>query len=385
MDLPVAVVTDRARKRLKSKHPWIFSNELEVRPAAEAGNLVSVQDRGGYTIGLGYYNPRTLIAIRILSFHQEFDLRSRVRAAATYRQELYHENFYRLVYGESDGLPGLTVDRYEDTLVVQILTAGMEKMREEVIDALKETIQPTRILLRNDSSYRELEGLQRNVEWVYGEPENRKVVVIDGLKFLIDFLGGQKGGFFLDQQENRKRLPFYAKGDAMLDAFSYTGAWSLYGARTGIRHVTAVDSSKEALAIAEENARLNNFQIKTIAVDVFRFLKEAYAQENNRYDLIVLDPPAFCKSKRHLPEALKGYREINLRAMKLLKKDGALFTCSCSQPVDVEVFLETLRHAAADSGRAFRLHEVRLHPPDHPVLLHFPESLYLKCVILQLQ
>jgi 23S rRNA (cytosine1962-C5)-methyltransferase len=385
MDLPIAIITDRVKKRLRGKHPWIFSNELEVRPEIEPGSLVSVRDRSGYAIALGYYNPHTLIAIRILSFHQEFNLAEKIRIAADYRKEIYSENYYRVVYSESDGLPGLIVDRYDDILVAQILTAGMEKMRGQIINSLRHILEPAAILLRNDSSYRKLEGLECKVEWAYGEPQERKLVTIDGLKFVIDFVGGQKSGFFLDQQENRKRLQLYAKGTTMLDAFCYTGSWSMYGARAGFQNVTAVDSSKEALAITEENARLNQFPIRTILADVFDFLKEAYADTSNRYDLIVLDPPAFCKSKRHLPEALKGYREINLRAMKLLNKGGILFTSSCSQPVDIGSFLEVLRHAAADSGRTFRIQEIRLHPPDHPVLLHFAESLYLKCVVLQLQ
>jgi 23S rRNA (cytosine1962-C5)-methyltransferase len=381
---PTCVISDRARKRLKSKHPWIFSNEIVEQPTVAAGNLVTVQDSAGNFIATGYYNPHTLIAVRILSFHSTFSLQDRIRKAAHIRTQYYSEPLYRLIYGESDGLPGLIADRYGDTLVVQILTAGMEKMREQILHALIELIQPARILLRNDSSYRELEGLPLKVEWVHGEPLKQQQMESDGIRFVVDFESGQKTGLFLDQQNNRRRLSFYAHGQTMLDVFAYSGMWSLYGAKAGLRHITAVDSSEHALALIGQNADLNGYSITTVASDAFDFLKSQY-NTPDRYDVIVLDPPAFCKSKRQLTQALKGYREINLRAMKLLQKEGVLFTCSCSQPVSAEIFEEVLRQAAADSGRAFILREMLLQPPDHPVLLHFPESHYLKCAVLQLQ
>jgi 23S rRNA (cytosine1962-C5)-methyltransferase len=384
MSIPVAVISDRAKRRIKGKHPWIFSNELQTRPAATAGEIVEIQDGKGHRFATGYYNPHTLIAIRILSFNAPFDLRSRLQEAYAVRQKHYSDSIYRLAYGESDGLPGLIVDRYAQTLVVQILTAGMEKMQQEAIDVLKELLQADRILLRNDNPYRELEGLPQKVEWIYGEPLERDVVEMDELKFLIDFSTGQKGGFFLDQRENRKRLASFARAGRMLDAFAYTGAWSLYAAKAGMNPITAIDSSEDALAIARENARLNQAPLETIRTDVFEFLRAQYSKPE-RYDLIVLDPPAFAKSKRHLTEAIKGYREINLRAMKLLNKDGVLMTCSCSQPVTTDLFLEILRQAAADSGRSFEALDILYQSPDHPVLLQFPESHYLKCVVLKVR
>jgi 23S rRNA (cytosine1962-C5)-methyltransferase len=383
MERPAIVISDRAKKRLKSKHPWIFSNEITQKPAdIPPGELIEIRDAQSHRIALGYYNPHTLISARILSFHHEFDLSERITKAFEYRKMHYDQDVYRLVYGESDGLPGLIVDRYSQTLVVQILTSGMERFREQIIQSLVAIVAPERILFRNDSPYRELEGLQQSTEWVYGTPADRDVIEVDGLKFEIQFTSGQKTGFFLDQQTNRRQLLNYAKGSNMLDIFSYSGAWSIYAAKAGMKDITVVDSSAEALNIAEVNAKLNNFEIKCLQEDAFQFLRKAYSSEK-RYDMIVLDPPAFAKSKKHLAEAVKGYREINLRAMKLLNRDGILVTCSCSQTVTPDLFLDILRQAAADSGRNFHLRELLLHPLDHPVLLTFPESLYLKCAYLQ--
>jgi 23S rRNA (cytosine1962-C5)-methyltransferase len=375
-------ISTRAKKRLKGKHPWIFSNEIVQKPDVSAGEIVEIHDEQGHRIATGYYNPHTLIAVRILSFHQEFDLNSRIAKALDFRRQHYKSLTYRWIYGESDGLPGLIVDRYSQTLVAQILTAGMEKLRNEIITSLVEFGAPARILLRNDSSYRELEGLPKKVEWVYGDPVDKEIIELDDLKFEVNYSEGQKTGFFLDQQTNRQRLSQYAHGEKMLDVFSYSGGWSLYGAKAGLKNITAVDSSADALRSAARNAELNNFSLNCIEQDAFQFLREAYSSKD-RYDVIVLDPPAFCKSKRQLVEAVRGYREINVRAMKLLERDGVLFTCSCSQPVTPEIFVDILRQAAADSGRSFRMLELLLHPMDHPVLLQFPESLYLKCAVLQ--
>jgi 23S rRNA (cytosine1962-C5)-methyltransferase len=380
---PVVVISDRAKKRLKSKHPWIFSNEIEEKPQAKPGDPVTVRDREGNFVASGYYNPHTLIAVRILTFHGPFHLAERLEQALRLREPVCSDGICRLVYGESDGLPGLIVDRYGDTLVAQFLTAGMERMREQVIGELIRLVQPKRILLRNDSSYRPLEGLPAEIHWIYGQPLEQETLEMDGLKFVIRYTTGQKTGFFLDQRDNRRQIARYAGGESMLDAFCYTGSWALYAAKAGFKRITAVDSSQEALMSAVENARLNNFEIRTVESDVAEFLRKKYSTPE-RYDLIVLDPPAFCKSKKHLDQALKGYREINLRAMKLLNKGGVLITCSCSQPLTPDLFEDILRKAAADSGRAFQLSEMRFQPSDHPVLLHFPESHYLKCAILRL-
>lgn len=376
------IISSRAKKRLKGKHPWIFSNEIVEKPEISAGEIVEVRDEEGHRIATGYFNPYTLIAVRILSYHQEFDLRDRIAKALDFRRQHYKTLTYRWIYGESDGLPGLIVDRYSQTLVAQILTAGMEKLRNEIITTLVEFSSPDRILFRNDSSYRVLEGLPQQIEWVYGSAVDREIIELDDLKFEVNYTEGQKTGFFLDQQTNRQRLIHYAHGERMLDVFSYSGGWSLYGAKAGLRNITAVDSSADALKTAARNAELNNFNLNCIEQDGFQFLREAYSSKD-RYDVIVLDPPAFCKSKRQLVEAVRGYREINVRAMKLLERDGVLFTCSCSQPVTPEIFVDILRQAAADSGRTFRMLELLLHPLDHPVLLQFPESLYLKCAVLQ--
>ncbi len=382
--LPVAVISDAGKKRLKGNHPWIFSNELERKPSIEAGNLIEVHDRSGRYLATGYYNPHTLIAVRILSTHKTFDLTQRIPLALAIREKHYSDKVYRLIYSESDRLPGLIVDRYNDTLVVQILTAGMERMKHEILSNLLQSVQPKRILLRNDSPYRKLEGLQEQTEWFYGDPVQHEWIEADGLRFQIHFEKGQKTGFFLDQRENRKRLLRYGPAESLLDVFAYTGAWSIYGSAAGIRNTIAVDSSAYALKIAEQNAEANGYSIITIVSDAIEFLRNA-SVGSARYDRIVLDPPAFCKSKRHLKTALQAYREINLRAMKSLAPGGLLFTCSCSQPVTPEIFLEILHQAATASGRNLYLRELLFQPPDHPILMSFPESHYLKCAILEVQ
>ena len=378
--LPITVISDAGKKRLKGNHPWIFSNELNQKPEAEPGDWTEVHDRAGHYIGTGYYNPHTLIAIRILTFHKTFDLAERIIAAQALRNQ--RDSVYRLIYGESDRLPGLIVDRYDETLVVQILTAGMEKLKAQVLDHLLQIVKPKKILLRNDSPYRKLEGLREQIEWHYGDPVRDEWIEIDGLKFFVSYEKGQKTGFFLDQRENRKRLFHYGAAESLLDVFSYTGAWALYGASAGIRNIIAVDSSEDAMRRAEQNAAENGYRITTIVADAPEFLREASAG-STRYDRIVLDPPAFCKSKRHLPSAIRAYREINLRAMKSLAPRGLLFTCSCSQPLTPDLFLQVLHQAAIASGRSFYLRELLFQPPDHPILMNFPESHYLKCAILE--
>ena len=380
--LPVAVISEAAKKRLKGKHPWIFSNELVQRPSVSAGELIDIHDPQGHSIGVGYYNPQTLIAVRILSFHGKFDIAERIRRAHEVRKKIYSDSVYRLVFSESDFLPGLIVDRYSETLVLQILTAGMERMREQIIAALTAEIQPQRILLRNDSPYRKLEGLDHRNEWIFGDAVDAEWIEVDGLKFFIPYEQGQKTGFFLDHRANRNRLRSYGPAESLLDVFSYTGAWSVYGASAGIRNITAVDSSREALDLALKNAAANGYSITTIVSAADDFLRAAVSG-TNRYARIILDPPAFAKSKRHLTGAVRAYREINLRAMKCLAPGGLLFTCSCSHPMTPELFSNILQQAAAASGRQFYLREMLFQPPDHPILMGFPESHYLKCAILE--
>ena len=380
--LQVVIVADPAQKRLKAKHPWIFSNELAQTPDVNPGELVEVRDRSGHILAIGYYNPHTLIAVRILSFHKYFDLQARIREAIGKRTATNREPVYRAIYSESDHLPGLIADRYNETLVVQILTAGMDKLKEQALHTLIEEVQPKRVLLRNDTPYRKLEGLSENNEWFYGEPVEAEWIELDGLQFLVQYEQGQKTGFFLDQRLNRKRLAEYGPAESLLDIYSYTGAWALYGAAAGIKNVIAVDSSAAALNIAAQNAARNGHSITTVVSDAPAFLREAFS-DPQRYARIVLDPPAFCKSKRHLPAAIRAYREINLRAMKCLSRGGMLFTCSCSQPVTPEIFMDVLHQAARASGREFHLRELLLQPPDHPILIGFPESHYLKCAVLQ--
>ncbi len=379
-------------RRLRGGHPWIFSNEIERIDGIPApGDAVLVYGPRGELLGTAYYNPRSLIAARLLSRQrQDIDgvdfFRSRLAAAIDYRRRLYGDlDALRLVHGEGDGLPGLVVDRFGDVLSVQLLTLGMDRRREVIVQALLELLHPAAVVARNDVAVRELEGLPLHVELLHGELPAEVVVEEHGLRFRVDVAGGQKTGHFLDQKENHLALRGRVEGERVLDLFCYSGSWSLHAARFGARSVTGVDVSAGAVALAEENARRNGLQeicsfVKADAFDLLRTQQQA----GERYGAVVLDPPAFVKSRKKLPEAIRGYLTVNRRAMELVAPGGYLFTCSCSHHLQREDFFALLRQAAAQAGRAARLVELRGQAPDHPVLLACPETDYLKCAVLQL-
>jgi 23S rRNA (cytosine1962-C5)-methyltransferase len=378
-------------RRARGGHPWIFSNEIEhIEGEADAGDALAVCSSGGELLGTAYYNPRSLIAARFLSRQREsIDsvdfFRRRITAALEYRRRLYPaEEALRIVYGESDELPGLVVDRYGDVLSVQFLTLGMERRREPVLQALLEIFRPAAVVARNDAAVRELEGLPRRVELLYGEAPESLIMTEHGLRFRVDVTEGQKTGHFLDQKENHQALNGRVEGRRVLDLFCYSGSWALHAAHYGAAGVTGVDSSAAAVALAEENARLNGLEERCsfVRADVFDLLREL-GRGGERFGTVILDPPAFVKSKKKLKEAVKGYLTINRRAMELLAPGGFLFTCTCSYHLDRETFLDTLRKAASQAGRTLRLVEMRGQAYDHPVLLNCPETEYLKCAVLQ--
>jgi len=378
-------------RRVQSGHPWIFSNEIrQVEGAPQVGDALEVYNAEGAFQGVAYYNPHSLISGRLMTREREsIDtpefFRKRIEAACTYRKSLYPESqALRIVFGESDGLPGLVVDRYREVLAVQFLTAGIDARRAAVVEALIEVFRPQAIVARNDVGVRELEGLPQRVEVLYGTPPEGLTILEHGLRFSVDVMSGQKTGHFLDQKENHLALQGRVEGRRVLDLFCYSGGWAAHAARYGAREVLGVDISPGAIALAEANCRLN-FQeavCRFQRADVFELLRELQ-QAGEAYETIVLDPPAFVKSKRKIPEALRGYLTINRRAMELTVRGGYLFTCSCSFHIQRDVFLDMLREAARLSGRDVRLLEMRGQAWDHPVLLNCPETDYLKCAVLQ--
>jgi 23S rRNA (cytosine1962-C5)-methyltransferase len=378
-------------KRIRAGHQWIFSNEIRESSGEKLpGEIAEVFDAGGSYVGTGYYNPASLIAVRLLSrTREDIDAadfyKERIGGALALRRLLYPGmETFRVVHGEGDFLPGLVVDRYGDYLSVQLLTCGMERRKELITGVLREIFAPKGIVARNDVSVRALEGLEEKIEVLHGDPPPRLEMAEHSLRFRVDLLHGQKTGHFLDQKENHLLLRGMVKGKEVLDCFCYSGSWGIHAAHFGASSVTCVDSSERAIALARENAALNGFSgiVKCEEADAFERLRSLKG-EGRSFDVIVLDPPAFVKSRKVLKEAMKGYFTINRRAMELLRPGGCLITCSCSFHMEREMFRDLLANAARQAGREMRLVDARSQAPDHPILLSMPETEYLKCFVLQ--
>jgi 23S rRNA (cytosine1962-C5)-methyltransferase len=378
-------VTARGAERWKQGHPWIYRSDVAEEPDKTPG-IVSVTDRKGRFQGQALYSPRSEIRLRLLSRGDEpIDAAwwtQRIRAAAGRRNGI-EANAWRVVHAEGDGLPSLVIDKYDNWIVAQLLSAGLETARGDIIAGIKEAINPEGILLRNDAAVRRHEGLPPEVMLAFGQVPEVVEVVEDGLKYLAAPWHGQKTGAFLDQRENRALVGRHTRaGGRALDLFTYHGSFALHVARHA-KNVTAVDQSAEALARAAENARLNNLEnIEWREANTFDLLRE-YERRGERFDTIVLDPPAFAKTKASLPRAVAGYKEINLRAMKILAPDGVLFTSSCSYHVSRDIFNTMLADAACDSGRRMQFLAATGASSDHPELLNVPETGYLKGVLLR--
>ena len=380
------VVNRRAEQRWTAGHPWIFRSDVVERAAATAG-AVRVQSAKRRPIGVALWSPKSEISLRMIDRDPlaEIDAawwRRRIGDAVRRRAEVAKvATAYRLVHGEADGCPSLVCDRYGEHLVVQLLSAGVDHFQEEIVAALVELVQPAGIFARNDVPVRAKEGLSRGVEALHGQIPREIEVEENGVRYLAAPWDGQKTGAFLDQRENRALIGSVARGRA-LDCFSYHGSFALHLARRADT-VTALDSSGPALERARANAELNGFaNIDFMEADAFDFLRAADAA-GERYDTIVLDPPAFAKTRQSLPGALRGYKEINLRGMKLLAPGGYLFTASCSFHVGRELFFDMLREAAADSGRTLALRAMTGQPDDHPEIITIPETGYIKGALLQ--
>ena len=377
-------------RRVRGGHPWIFSNEVATLEGAPApGDLVEVADVRGAFLGRAYYNPQSLICARLVTRKRDevdadFFVKRMERAVRLREAALPGERTLRVVYGESDFLPGLVVDRYGDHLAVQVLTLGMELRQDLVREALERVFAPRGVVRVADSPLRTLEGLplERVVWW--GEVPERVEVELEGFRVEADLLHGQKTGLFLDQRLNRRVAETRAAGRRVLDLFCYQGEWAMHAARGGAASVLAVDSSEPALAAAARNLERNGLadRVGLRRGDVFDVLRQL-ERAGERFGLVILDPPALVKSRKHLAAGARAYRELNRAAMALLEEEGVLMTCSCSHHLDDALFRQVLLESARAAHRPFRVVEWRGESPDHPQLLAVPETHYLKCGVLQ--
>ncbi|HEY2037278.1 MAG TPA: class I SAM-dependent rRNA methyltransferase [Steroidobacteraceae bacterium] len=384
--MTVARVNSKGARRWAAGHPWIYRTDVTERPMMEAG-AVLVHDTRGKPLGWALWSPRSEISLRLLDRDPEAVIDQawwdeRIASAIARRAGLEdHTNAMRLVHGEADGLPSFICDRYDQWLVVQFMSAGLEAFRTEILESLRSLAEPAGILARNDVPLRAKEGLQRETVVLHGEVPREIEVHEYGVKFLAAPFTGQKTGAFLDQRENRHFVGTVARGRA-LDCFSYHGSFALHLARKAA-HVTALDSSGPALARAAENAARNSLDnITFVEANAFDYLREK-EREGITYDTIVLDPPAFAKTRSALPGAIRGYKDINLRAIRLLAPGGLLYTASCSFHLTKPLFLEMLQDAAADSGRRVALRAMTGQPLDHPEVLSIPETGYIKGALLE--
>jgi len=388
MSLPEIYLKKNEDKRLRKGHLWVFSNEIDTKKTTldqfSAGDLVNIKSDDGKIMGTAYINPQTLICARLLSRKPNLKcgvnfFKDRLITALTLRDKLFNKPFYRLVYGESDGLPGLVIDRFGSVLSVQITTAGIEQRKDAVVAALVELLNPIAIILKNDNSQRELEGLSLESEVVYGVLPETLIIEENGAQFKIDVLNGQKTGWFYDHRSSRGILANIAKNQRILDLFSYTGAWGIPAAVADASEVTCVDASEGALKLAKVNAQLNQVEDKMhfVRSDVFEFLKQARL-DNQLYDIIVLDPPALIKRKKDFKQGYEAYRRLNQLALQVLSKNGILISASCSFHLSRENLHEILR----GSGRHIDRHLVFFNSggqgPDHPIDPASPETDYLK-------
>jgi len=384
-ELPALRLKRNEDRRLHAGHLWIFSNEVDTQQTPltkfKAGELVRVLAHNDRALGLAYVNPKSLISARVLGTWQVPDvawLAARIRTALALRERLYPKPYYRLVYGESDGLPGLVVDRYGPACVVQIGTAGMERLKPQIQEALIQVLHCDALLFKNDSSAREMEGLPSYVEAAKGKFDELGLVLEDGLEFQAPLAEGQKTGWFFDQAANRRAFVKYIrKGARVLDVFSYVGAWGVRAAHSGARDVVCIDSSAAALELAAGNAARNKAKLVTLKGDAFDVLEDL-AKKRDRFDVVVIDPPAFAKRKKDVPKALAAYKRLNQLAMQLIADDGILVSCSCSYHVSPEELQEAIAKAARATDKHLQILEMGGQAPDHPVHPAIPETRYLK-------
>lgn len=385
-----AVLIPGKETRVYSGHPWIFRSDIaRVEGAHTPGDVVRVVSSKGKSLGMALYNPQSQIALRMMSHHDEpIDatfIHRRVARAVEYRRKFADLRSCRMIFAESDGLPALIVDSFGGVLVLQCLSLGMERFKMDVVDALEELLHPDGIYERSDAPVRTLEGLPLAKGLLKGQVPDRVEMAENGIRFLVDVKEGQKTGFFLDQKENRAAIAPFVKDARVLDCFTHTGSFALHAGHYGAHEVTGVDISEHACQCASENARLNHLEdrVRFEEANVFDLLRAKW-DNKEQYDVVILDPPAFTKTRAQVEGAVRGYKEINLRAMKLIKDGGFLVTCSCSQHILPGPFLDIVKDAAKDARVQLRQVEYRTQGRDHPILPASPETQYLKCGIFQI-
>jgi 23S rRNA (cytosine1962-C5)-methyltransferase len=386
--LPSLRLKKNEERRLKAGHLWVYSNEIDIEQTPlkdfEPGSPVSIEDARGHSLGSGYVNPHSLISARLISRDPRYVLEQslishRLNIALSLREQCFAQPYYRLVFGEADGLPGLVVDRYGDVLVAQITTAGMEQHKEAIVAALEKLTKACAIVLRNDSPSRKNEGLESYVETVSGSLPESVILEENGSRFEIDVLGGQKTGWFYDHRMNRARMQQYVGDKRVLDVFSYIGGWGVQALSAGAREVMCIDASKNAIDRVHHNASLNNTEdrLATVEGDAFEALK-SLRHERERFDVVIIDPPAFIKRKKDFKEGLTAYRRINQMAMQVLNKGGYLISASCSYHLKREQLQDTILKASRHVDRNAVIVEQGHQGPDHPVHPAIPETDYLK-------
>ena len=387
--MAVAILHPGKEKRVFSRHPWVFLSDISrIEGNFIPGEVLDICSSKGKFLARGFYNPASQIALRIMTYQAEPVDRTfifnRVHEAVEYRRSFADMRSCRLIFAESDRLPALIVDSFGDVLVLQCLALGMEKYKQDVVDALVEELHPAGIWERNDVPVRRLEGLEMMTGLLYGNVPSKVLIEENGIRFLVDVKEGQKTGFFLDQKENRAAIAPFVKNKRVLDCFCHTGSFALHAGYYGAKEVTGVDISDYACNCAKENALLNGLEdrVKFETANVFDLLSEK-SRAGEKYDVIILDPPAFTKSRSTVEKASRGYKEINLRAMKMLAPGGYLITCSCSQHILPPTFQEIILDAARDARVILRQVEFRSQGRDHPILPASPETHYLKCGIYQ--
>jgi 23S rRNA (cytosine1962-C5)-methyltransferase len=384
------ILNKKISPRVANGHPWIYGNEVNnIQGDPEPGSIVEVYTHDNKFIGKGYINTQSQIVVRLLSRNKAEEINDnffykRLLAAWQYRQKAGYVENCRLVFGEADFLPALVIDKFNDYLVVQTLSLGMDKWKQSIVNSLERIFTPRGIFERNDVPVRELEGLPQQKGFLSAPFDTTILISENGLKFYVDVENGQKTGYFLDQQDNRRAIRHIVKGADVLGAFTYTGTFEIHAAHYGAKSVLGLDISENAVAQANKNAALNNLdhKCKFEAVNAFDVLK-LWGKEDRRYNVVMLDPPAFTKSRENIQKALTGYKEINLRGMKLIKPGGFLVTSSCTNLVSPDLFLETIYNAAKDARRTLRQVTFRAQSSDHPIIWGIENTNYLKFLIVQ--
>ena len=383
------VLNRKISNRVVSGHPWIFSNEIDLMDdALEAGDIADVYTYDHKFVGRGYFNPVSMIPIRLLTRNKAEEINAaffhrRILEAWEYRKKIGYTENCRLIFGEADGLPQLIIDKFNDYFVLQTLALGIDKWKNEIVAALETIFSPKGIYERNDVGVREMEGMEQKKGFLSNPFDTKIPIVENGLKFLVDIEKGQKTGYFLDQRDNRRAIEHIVKGADVLGAFCYTGTFEIHAASYGAKHVLGLDISENAVAQARENAALNQLDnISFQAINAFDALKQ-WSKEDKKWDVVMLDPPSFTKSRENVQNAIWGYKEINLRGMKLLKPGGFLVTSSCTNLVQPDVFYQTIEMAAKDAKRNLRQVVFQSQSADHPIIRGLENTNYLKFLIVQ--